>query len=294
MCKLSIGVCTYNRVDIINDCVSAILSSVSNSEVANSSDVEVIVIDNNSTDGTSDVLKLSHDFLHGGFKYILEEKQGLSHARNRFLEESSGELLLFLDDDALLASNAIEEYIRVADKYRYINFFGGMVCEEKFEGKPRWFDSHFHMAYSILDLGRITSKFPNKLGPIGANFMIRRSVVANIKFRTDLGRVGCSLLSGEETDFLVRAGINRNNSLYVGTASVVHCFSRERYTKEWAVQRFQLNGKSDWHMRNGFKGKTIGFFSQIYHFLSSFKSLNPFYIQCRFYSLLIFCVCAVR
>ncbi|HDY7456571.1 TPA: glycosyltransferase [Vibrio vulnificus] len=294
MCRLSIGVCTYNRVDIINDCIGAILSSVSNSEIANSSDVELIVIDNNSTDGTSEVLKSSCDFLYGNFKYILEEKQGLSHARNRFLEESRGELLLFLDDDALLSKSAIEEYIHVADKNPHIYFFGGMVCEEKFEGKPGWFDSHFHMAYSILDLGSITSKFPKKLGPIGANFMIRRSIVANIKFRTDLGRVGGSLLSGEETDFLVRAGINSNNSLYVGRASVVHCFSRERYTKEWAVKRFQLNGKSDWHMRNGFKGKTIGFLSQIYHFLSSFKSLNLFYIQCRFYSLLNFCVCAVK
>ncbi|WP_429154405.1 glycosyltransferase family 2 protein [Aeromonas veronii] len=294
MYKLSIGICTYNRVDIILNCVEAILTSVSNSRFVIGEDVELIVVDNKSTDKTGEILKSSDYFSKGLFKYIFESNQGLSNARNRFLDESQGELLLFLDDDAILCNGCVDAYIDAVTDNPSVDFFGGMVCEESFEGKPKWFDENFHMAYSILNLGSSVCKFPKKIGPIGANFMVRRKAITKIRFRTDLGRVGGSLLSGEETDFLIKSGYSHDNSLYVGNASVVHCFSRERYTKTWAIQRFKLNGKSDWYMRTGLKGKLTGLLSQVYHALASVKSLNYFYIQCRLYSLIYFCISSIK
>jgi glycosyltransferase involved in cell wall biosynthesis len=283
MIKLSIGVCTYNRDDIIIKCLDSIVKSISFSN--SSSEIEIVVVNNNSTDNTARLLEEFEskcDFS----KVFYENKQGLSNARNRLLSESDGEYLLFLDDDVILNIATVDSYLNAIKENSEIKFFGGKVIPDSNVDKPKWFDANFYMAFSILDIGRDTINFPGKLGPIGANLMIKNSTINDIKFRTDLGRVGTSLLSGEETDFLNRTGFNRENALYVGGASVTHCFSESRYSTTWALERYIQNGKSDFQMRQGIKNKLIGFLSQCFHFYKSILTLNSVYIKCRFYSML--------
>jgi len=95
---VSVIVCTYNREQYIErnlDSLSRQSLSVEN--------YEVIIIINNSTDNTVATCKSfieSHPELQ--IKYFNESNLGLSFARNRGIQESKGEIISFIDDDAFV------------------------------------------------------------------------------------------------------------------------------------------------------------------------------------------------
>ena len=93
--KVTVILCTYNR------CGSLVraLESVAASQLPPSVEWEVLVVDNNSTDQTREVVA---DFARrhaGRFRYVFEARQGQSHARNAGIQEAAGDVLAFTDDD---------------------------------------------------------------------------------------------------------------------------------------------------------------------------------------------------
>lgn len=279
----SIGICTYNRLSILSETLNSIAKWLPTEKF------ELIIADNNSSDGTSDYIELfckQHPYID--IKYIAVETQGLSYARNEILNNSKYENIIFLDDDAVLASDIISAYKKAISCNPNCYIFGGRVMPNEKVKPPIWFSSEFYMLYSILDHGSKTKMFPNKSGPIGANFMVMASKISGVRFRTDLGRVGNSLASGEETDFLSRIGFDKNNAIYVGEAVVHHCFPNERYTTEWAYSRFKQNGISNRKLRKTKFGLIYGLLSEIYQVMRSISSFNKIYIKARLYSLMFY------
>ena len=101
--KLSIIICTYNREKFILKSLYSIAHQNADVNI-----FELIIINNNSTDKTHELIL---DFIEKNqnisIKYFIEIEQGLSHARNRGIKESTGDICAFLDDDAI----ACEEYV---------------------------------------------------------------------------------------------------------------------------------------------------------------------------------------
>lgn len=93
--ELSVAVCTYNRSDVLPKCLESLVNQTASSEL-----FDVLIIDNNSTDDTK---KIALDFCEKRdyFRYIFEEKQGHSQARNRAIAEAKGKYLAYIDDDAI-------------------------------------------------------------------------------------------------------------------------------------------------------------------------------------------------
>lgn len=105
--RVSIVICTRNRAQSLAET----LASIARCEVPIDVSAELLVVDNGSTDQTAEVvrsLKLSNMEV----RYVREDRRGLSHARNRALAESAGDIILFTDDDVRPPANWIEGMCR--------------------------------------------------------------------------------------------------------------------------------------------------------------------------------------
>ncbi|MFH2069022.1 MAG: glycosyltransferase family 2 protein [Candidatus Omnitrophota bacterium] len=85
---VSVIIPTLNREKYIRQCIESVLSQ-------DYPDLEVIVVDNGSTDNTEEILKS----FGGRIKFLKEEKRGVSAARNKGIRESRGEFIALLDSD---------------------------------------------------------------------------------------------------------------------------------------------------------------------------------------------------
>jgi glycosyltransferase involved in cell wall biosynthesis len=194
MINFSIIVCTYNRCEYLKETIESIIDAIDNRQ-----DCELLIIDNNSGDQTSAIVKSFNSCL--SLKYFLETRQGLSHARNRGMQEAAGEVLVYLDDDIELPSN----YFEVCDQIFQnpeIAISGGKVLPHKVN-IPDWLPKKYYFLVSVFDEGNEPKHIAYLMG---ANFAIRRSTALQIgEFNTNLGRKGSSLAGGEEIDYLNRA-----------------------------------------------------------------------------------------
>lgn len=105
---LSVLIPAYNVENYIVDCVNSILEQ-------NNGGIEVIVLDDGSTDGTLSVLK-EHYTSNEVVKIIHTQNHGLLAARRYLLKESTGDFILFVDSDDMLRCDAISIICDIFDK----------------------------------------------------------------------------------------------------------------------------------------------------------------------------------
>ena len=89
--KVSVIVPVFNSEDLLGNC----LESIENQSLK---DIEIICVDDGSSDGSFDILK-QFSSKDARFKIYQQENSGAGSARNRGIEESSGEYILFVDSD---------------------------------------------------------------------------------------------------------------------------------------------------------------------------------------------------
>lgn len=228
--QLSIIICTYNRDKYIAESIRASFNQTTDPE-----HYEVIVINNNSTDRTHEIctnLLNAPDALP--FRYFIETSQGLSHARNRGILEAKGEILCFIDDDAMMEENYTENLIRFFAKHPEVSAVGGRIYP-RFEGKaPNWLSHFLVPLMSTIDLGNEAKPFKFGKYPIGANMAIKASVFERIApFDVHLGRTGSNLLGGEEKDIFSRMRAQNHSIWYVPDAVVHHVIPDSRLQKSF-------------------------------------------------------------
>lgn len=227
---LSIIVCTYNRGQYLGRTLE-LLSEQSEGQ-------EVIVVDNNSSDDTPAICQR-----FAGFRYVLETRQGLSHARNRGIEEAKGEWLVFLDDDAFILPGFIANLQQQIAAHPEMMAFGGRIDPWYENGRePEWMSPWSYSWVSAIDKGEAVCPFAGSDYPIGANMGVRADLARELKgFNPHLGRTGKNTMGGEEKDFFHRlrvyAATRRTPSasqiLYLPDVRVQHCIPESRTTREF-------------------------------------------------------------
>lgn len=173
------------------------------------------------------------------------EEQGLSGARNSGVAACSGEVVAFLDDDAVAAPDWLE---RLAEAYRDPNVLGagGTVRPAWVAGKPSWFPAEFDWV-----VGCTHSGMPKQLEAVrnlvGANMSLRREALLEAGgFRHELGRIGTIPAGCEETDLCIRVGKlwPESKILYDPAAAVDHYVPAARGTREYFTSRCRGEGRS--------------------------------------------------
>jgi glycosyltransferase involved in cell wall biosynthesis len=110
---ITVVIPTFNRRNFIVDAVKSVLSQ-------DVDDLEIIVVDDGSTDRTQDVLKPCMKAI----RYIYQDNQGVSAARNRGVRESRGELLAFLDSDDIWSPGKLKAQIDKVSSEEVLSFEG--------------------------------------------------------------------------------------------------------------------------------------------------------------------------
>ena len=105
--KISIVIPTLDRAAVLTGTIDRIESQT----VARES-YEVIVVDNSSADDTLRVLEAKARS-HANLKFFIQRKRGAAATRNVGLRESSGDIVLFIDDDILAEPDLIEKHLRL-------------------------------------------------------------------------------------------------------------------------------------------------------------------------------------
>ena len=116
--QISVIICTYNRAVLLDRALMAFRDQ------KNPPSTEIIVVDNNSNDDTAERVRRCTEVLRPVVPviYVFEPKQGLSRARNAGIAAARGDILAFLDDDAIpspnwLAAIASSSYVRTIARF---------------------------------------------------------------------------------------------------------------------------------------------------------------------------------
>jgi glycosyltransferase involved in cell wall biosynthesis len=249
----SIIVCTYNRHKSLQHTLGCLAAQNTLPELA----WEVIVVDNNSSDGTCEIVQAYQKTQAiPCLRYEFEEKQGLSHARNRGIRSAHGDVVLFTDDDVCPEPDWLQRVLEGMDSYDCDACGGYIAPVWDARPVPPWLTERFYgfLAIRTEDNGSRLVTEENDL-PFGANMAFRRSVFDSIEvFDTNLGRKGKILASGEEIDLFMRLIASGGNVIYLPKARVHHHIEafrmKKQYFRRWRFQNshniamhFEIPGK---------------------------------------------------
>ena len=235
--RLSIITCAHNpRPDYLRRVIEALKH-----QTLAKDRWEYLLIDNASQQPLATQVDLSW---HPNARLIREEKLGLTHARLRGISESTGNSLVFVDDDNVLDADYLAEVIGIAGQWPMIGAFSGQVRPQFEETPPEWTRRYWrrlainefeHDSWSNISCLEQTT-------PNGAGLCVRRRVAseyvayhANGKRKVVLDRMGSSLLSAGDLDLAATAcDLGLGNGLFA-SLKLTHLIPKERLTEHYLL-----------------------------------------------------------
>ncbi len=232
----SVVVCTYNRSRLMERAVRSLVGQALDPGL-----FEILVVDNRSTDDTGARCRR----LAAGspnLRCCFEERQGLSHARNRGWREARGEYVGYLDDDAEAPADWLTVAAEVAGRHHPVAF-GGPYYPRYESPRPPWFKD----SYESREPASAAGPLPPTQDLSGGNMFWRRDALERLGgFDPRLGMAGDSLGYGEETDLQTRLRRSDPEALlfYEPLLRVLHLARREKLSLLWRARRIFANGRA--------------------------------------------------
>jgi len=246
---ISIILCTYNR----SHSLKTVLESIQRLNGSPQLSWETLVVDNNSTDATKEVVGSFVDDARGNFRYIFEGRQGKSYALNSGIEAARGEILAFTDDDVIIDPDWLLNIKKTFVRYDCAGI-GGKIIPVLPGKKPSWIRTDtptpFMNVLGGFDWGE--ECFQLKRSIFGANMAFSKKVLMKHGlFRIDLGPTKENTMGKGEDSELSQRLLDRGEKLmYVSDAVIYHRVQKEKMTKK----SFQT-----WYFNHGrFRTQTEG------------------------------------
>ena len=200
--RLSIIIPTYNRANVI-------LRSLKTwtKQTLDVDKFEVIVVDNNSTDGSSELIQ---NFIkdYKNFHYLLETKKGSTHARHAGAKKAKANILMFCDDDGLFNPDCASEILKVYQGNKDVAAVTGKIVIKWDKTPPDWIKPYEFML-GKLDYGDEV-KYDTSFYLNGGIFSIKKEVFNNLEgFNPDL--IGNYLVGDGDTGLVIK--LHKNNLL---------------------------------------------------------------------------------
>ncbi|RLC25441.1 MAG: glycosyltransferase family 2 protein [Deltaproteobacteria bacterium] len=243
---VSVVVCTYNRADLLRTCLESLVA-----QTADKSLYEVIVVNNNFSDAT---IEAAAKFVKSqpNFRMVTETKQGLSHARNRGWQESTGEYVAYIDDDAQASPDWCERILKAFSNVKPAPVaVGGKILPWYESSPPVWFSDELETRTWGDEAGFL--KPPgDAYGFSGSNMTFPRSIFDKLGgFSTGFGMVGGKLRMGEDSEFFFRLYKNGKDKFwYDPEIQVKHFTPTTHFFLSYRLKRAYVTGTSYAYLKN--------------------------------------------
>jgi len=229
---ISIIICTWNRsVSLLKT-----LESLQQQVATDTKNIELLVVDNNSTDNTKAVVeKLSKNWTLGSLTYAFEPKQGKQFALNKGISLAKYDILAFTDDDILFSNNWLTSIVDVFEDETSLLVGGKTLLIWPGSGQPKWFSSSMSAIVGGIDLGdKRVCPAQYQYTPAGANLIVRRSLFERVGYFSE------AHFRHMDHEFGVRSSKMAVNISYEPTLVVYApvdeaCLTR-RYFRRWSFK----------------------------------------------------------
>jgi glycosyltransferase involved in cell wall biosynthesis len=240
--ELTVVLCTYQRSSKLVNSIKSVIEQTLDKE-----SYEIIIVNN---DFRNDEIRSLIDDLRSVYgvddaylRYVEAPLKGLSFARNVGLFAAKGQIILYIDDDAIASGNLLEETINGFRDRPDIGVFGGNIILNFQEGVPEVVrpGTEAYWSQLVVEGDEITESRYQWEFPYGANFAVRKEALMRIGgFRSAYGRKGNDYAGGEE---IVVSYSMKEIGFKVGLnpkMRVIHDVDASRYTVEH-VEKTMLN-----------------------------------------------------
>jgi glycosyltransferase involved in cell wall biosynthesis len=200
--EISVVICTYNRAALLPAAIDDVLAQ----DHPDTPPFELIVVDNNSPDGTPAIVAraVARD---PRVRYLFEARQGLSHARNAGIAAARAPVVAFTDDDVRVGREWLAAIARAFRDQPGVSVVGGKVLPVWPAPPPGWVTAARWGPLALVDYGErvIRVDGDNPLCLIGANLAVAASAFDRIgPFDATVQRVRDIVGSSEDHEFLLR------------------------------------------------------------------------------------------
>ena len=239
---ISLLVCTYNRSADLRELLQTAVVQETDGEFT----YEILVIDNNSTDDTRQVVESFIREGHKGLSYIFEEKQGKSHALNTGLNAVRGAYYAIVDDDFILPPDWVRGIMQGFRSHPGASFVSGKVLP-LWEGgtPPGWLTEGHWSAIAMADYGdnEFVADHERQVCLLACSFRVEdvRQVGG---YHSDLGPKEGRTGATEDLDLLKKLWRAGMHGVYVPNVEFLHKVSIDRASKAYHRKWHGDHGRS--------------------------------------------------
>jgi hypothetical protein len=191
---------------------------------------------------------------HKNARIVREEALGLTNARLRGFVETTGEIVVLVDDDNVLAPDYLEQVVRIAREYPFLGTWSGALELELESGSPEPPEELRHLLCERRPVKDVWSNDRSNFAatPWGAGECIRREVaiayaekVAKEPRRRQLDLQGEQLVYGGDTD-IAYTGLDMGMGMGVFTSlKITHLTPKTRCTEEYLLKNYEAHAYSE-------------------------------------------------
>lgn len=216
---VTVGLVNYNNQEMIEECINSVLCQTSGSH-------RVIFVDNNSTDGSFELVK--EKFGDKLEIICLKENRGPNPARNMILEMAETQFVLFLDADVVLESDVIHKLVNVLNNYPDVALASPKIMDYENKEQLQFMGTFIHYIGAAIHFKKDIEDnvFVTSLG--GACLLVRRDIANLIEGWDEELFFGWT-----DGDFVYRFLLAGHNAVSVGSAKIYHLFKERAFSKSF-------------------------------------------------------------
>ncbi|WP_326511617.1 glycosyltransferase family 2 protein [Clostridium intestinale] len=219
MIDISIIIVTYNSKDDIKNCIESIIKNTL--EI----NYEIIVVDNSSTDGTTEIVNNIID-LNNNIKLIKSPNLGFNSANNRGIKIANGEFIALLNPDTILLNDAFSIILKEMKNDKNVGACGGALFTKDLNlnmslgSFPSLYDTLIRTTKIRKDKFYLPDLSKEKIEvdlPCGADFVFRKELINEVGYMDER-----YFLYFDETDFALAIKNKGYKNYIFPKARIIH------------------------------------------------------------------------